>query len=152
MVSTTMSTINPFLIGFESLFDRANNMLNESSYPPYNVIKISDETKDEYAELGEGWEKWDYEIHLAIAGFKEDEIKVYREGNVLTVIGESKEEPEDGFIYLHKGISSRKFKKQFTLSENVKVVDRGVGFDEGILKICLENIEPKSDIEHYKVW
>ena len=149
MVSTTMSTINPFLIGFESLFDRANNMLNESSYPPYNVIKISDEAK---ADQPEGWEMWDYEIHLAIAGFKEDEIKVYREGNVLTISGESKEKPEDGFIYLHKGISSRKFKKQFTLSENVKVTKRGVGFDEGILKICLESIEPKSDIEHYEVW
>lgn len=144
-----MSTINPFLIGFESLFDRANNMLNESSYPPYNVIKISDEAK---ADQPEGWEMWDYEIHLAIAGFKEDEIKVYREGNVLTISGESKEKPEDGFIYLHKGISSRKFKKQFTLSENVKVTERGVGFDEGILKICLENIETKSDIEHYEVW
>ena len=146
MVSTTMSTINPFLIGFESLFDRANNMINESSYPPYNVIKYSEEQKikNEY--------DWDYEIHLAIAGFKEDEIKVYREGNVLTISGESKEKPEDGFSYLHKGISSRKFKKQFTLSENVKVLERGVGFDEGILNIALVNIEPKPDVEHYTVW
>jgi molecular chaperone IbpA len=95
---------------------------------------------------------WDYEIHLAIAGFKEDEVKVYREGNVLTVIGESKEKPEDGFIYLHKGISSRKFKKQFTLSENVKVAYKGVSIEEGLLKICLKNIEPRSDIEHYEVW
>jgi molecular chaperone IbpA len=141
-----MSTINPFLIGFESLFDRANNMLNESSYPPYNVIKYSEEQKieNEY--------DWDYEIHLAIAGFKEDEIKVYREGNVLTISGESKEKPEDGFSYLHKGISSRKFKKQFTLSENVKVLERGVGFDEGILNIALVNIEPKPDVEHYTIW
>ena len=149
MVSTTMSTINPFLIGFESLFDKANSMINESSYPPYNVIKISDEAK---ADQPEGWEYWDYEIHLAVAGFKEDEIKVYREGNVLTISGESKEKPEDGFTYIHKGISSRKFKKQFTLSENVKVLERGVGFDEGILKICLENIEPKPGIEYYEVY
>ena len=146
MVSTTMSTINPFLIGFESLFDRANNMLNESSYPPYNVIKYSEEQKIEKEY------DWDYEIHLAIAGFKEDEIKVYRESNILTISGESKEKPEDGFTYLHKGISSRKFKKQFTLSENVKVLDRGVGFNEGILNIALVNIEPKPDIEHYEVW
>jgi len=144
-----MSTINPFLIGFESLFDKANSMINESSYPPYNVIKISDEAK---ADQPEGWEYWDYEIHLAVAGFKEDEIKVYREGNVLTISGESKEKPEDGFTYIHKGISSRKFKKQFTLSENVKVLERGVGFDEGILKICLENIEPKPGIEYYEVY
>ena len=146
MVSTTMSTINPFLIGFESLFDRANNMLNESSYPPYNVIKYSEEQKIEKEY------DWDYEIHLAIAGFKEDEIKVYREGNILTISGESKEKPEDGFTYLHKGISSRKFKKQFTLSENVKVLERGVGFNEGILNIALVNIEPKPDVEHYTVW
>lgn len=144
-----MSTINPFMIGFESLFDRANSMINESSYPPYNVIKISDEAK---ADQPEGWEYWDYEIHLAVAGFKENEIKVYREGNVLTISGESKEKPEDGFTYIHKGISSRKFKKQFTLSENVKVLERGVGFDEGILKICLENIEPKPGIEYYEVY
>jgi len=146
MVSTTMSTINPFMIGFESLFDRANSMINESSYPPYNVIKYSEEQKleNEY--------DWDYEIHLAIAGFKEDEIKVYREGNILTISGESKEKPEDGFTYLHRGISSRKFKKQFTLSENVKVMERGVGFDEGLLNIALQKIESRPDVEYYDVW
>jgi molecular chaperone IbpA len=141
-----MSTINPFMIGFESLFDRANSMINESSYPPYNVIKYSEEQKleNEY--------DWDYEIHLAIAGFKEDEIKVYREGNILTISGESKEKPEDGFTYLHRGISSRKFKKQFTLSENVKVMERGVGFDEGLLNIALQKIESRPDVEYYDVW
>ena len=146
MVSTTMSTINPFMIGFESLFDRASSMINESSYPPYNVIKYSEEQKleNEY--------DWDYEIHLAIAGFKEDEIKVYREGNVLTISGESKEKPEDGFTYLHRGISSRKFKKQFTLSENVKVMQRGVGFNEGLLNIALQKNESRPDVEYYDVW
>ena len=146
MVSTTMSTINPFMIGFESLFDRANSMINESSYPPYNVIKYSEEQKleNEY--------DWDYEIHLAIAGFKEDEIKVYREGNILTISGESKEKPEDGFTYLHRGISSRKFKKQFTLSENVKVMQRGVGFNEGLLNIALQKNESRPDVEYYDVW
>jgi molecular chaperone IbpA len=141
-----MSTINPFLIGFESLFDRASSMINESSYPPYNVIKYSEEQKleNEY--------DWDYEIHLAIAGFKEDEIKVYREGNILTISGESKEKPEDGFTYLHKGISSRKFKKQFTLSENVKVMQRGVGFNEGLLNIALQKNESRPDVEYYDVW
>jgi molecular chaperone IbpA len=141
-----MSTINPFMIGFESLFDRASSMINESSYPPYNVIKYSEEQKleNEY--------DWDYEIHLAIAGFKEDEIKVYREGNILTISGESKEKPEDGFTYLHKGISSRKFKKQFTLSENVKVMQRGVGFDEGLLNIALQKNESRPDVEYYDVW
>jgi molecular chaperone IbpA len=141
-----MSTINPFMIGFESLFDRANSMINESSYPPYNVIKYSEEQKleNEY--------DWDYEIHLAIAGFKEDEIKVYREGNILTISGESKEKPEDGFTYLHRGISSRKFKKQFTLSENVKVMQRGVGFNEGLLNIALQKNESRPDVEYYDVW
>jgi molecular chaperone IbpA len=134
------------MIGFESLFDRASSMINESSYPPYNVIKYSEEQKleNEY--------DWDYEIHLAIAGFKEDEIKVYREGNILTISGESKEKPEDGFTYLHKGISSRKFKKQFTLSENVKVMQRGVGFDEGLLNIALQKNESRPDVEYYDVW
>jgi len=146
MVSTTMSTINPFLIGFESLFDKANNLLNDSSYPPYNVIKISEEFKDGDCDY------WDYEIHLAIAGFKEDEIKVYREGNILTVSGEGKERSEDGFTYLHKGISSRKFKKQFTLSENVKVMERGVSIEEGLLKICLISVAPKLGVEYYEVW
>ena len=146
MVSTTMSTINPFLIGFESLFDRADNMLNESSYPPYNVIKISEETKEE------DFDYWDYEIQLAVAGFNQDELKVYREGNILTITGESKEKPEDGFTYLHKGISSRKFKKQFTLSESVKVMEKGIGIEEGILKICLVSVAPKLGVEHYTVW
>ena len=146
MVSTTISTINPFLIGFESLFDKASKVMNESSYPPYNVIKYSKEQKEanEY--------NWDYEIHLAVAGFKDKEIQVYRQGNILTISGESKEEPEDGFTYLHKGISSRKFKKQFTLSDDIVVIDHGIGFNEGLMHICLEKLERKPDIEYYDIW
>lgn len=139
MVNTTMSkyvdsTItNPFFIGFESLFDRASKMM-ENSYPPYNVISYS--KKDQ--EISGNYDA-DYEIELAVAGFHKFELDVTEEDGILTITGDKREYDT---TYIHKGIATRKFTKQFTLAKDVKVVD--VSLNLGILHISLKKEEKKS--------
>lgn len=139
MVNTTMSkymdsTItNPFFIGFESLFDRASKMM-ENSYPPYNVISYS--KKDQ--EISGNYDS-DYEIELAVAGFHKFELDVTEEDGILTITGDKREYDT---TYIHKGIATRKFTKQFTLAKDVKV--ENVCLNLGILHISLKKEEMKS--------
>jgi molecular chaperone IbpA len=138
---------NPFFIGFESIFDKASKMV-DSTYPPYDVIAYTEEQK---AELEFNW---DYEIHLAVAGFSSKDLKVTQDGNILTIIGDNTKNNDkyrSKDFYVYKGIASRKFTKQFTLSDDVIVQDSNVGIEDGILIICLEKIKKNRDIKEFQV-
>ena len=84
------------LIGFDRVFDAVNRLHSieggqSNSFPPYNIKKLDDEN---------------YEITLALAGFKKSELSVVVEDGNLVVKGEQ-EKSEDEF--LHKGIAERNF-------------------------------------------
>lgn len=94
---------------------------NTSSYPPYNVIKFTDD---------------DYTLQFAVAGFKKEDVSITTEKNVLTISGSMAEaQLEDDAKYLHKGIAGRKFKRSFTLPEYFEV--DWAGLEDGILSINL---------------
>jgi molecular chaperone IbpA len=97
------------------------------AYPPYNVIKFSDD---------------DYVMEFAVAGFKRKDITITTEKGILTVNGE-KEDPEfeKDTGYVHKGIAGRKFKRSFTLPEYFEVV--GAEMADGMLLITLERQIPE---------
>jgi molecular chaperone IbpA len=63
------------------------------------------------------------------------------ERNVLTIIGE-KLTAEPPVEYIHKGISDRVFKKEFTLAEHVEVREAAV--TNGILGISLRRLIPET--------
>jgi len=113
--------------GFDNLFDAINNPQQQQSYPPYNVIKKGDNH---------------YFIEIAVAGFKDDDINLTLEKGVLTVEG-NKGTDSDTTEYVHKGISTRNFKRSFTLAETIKVV--GADIVDGLLLIGLENEIPEED-------
>ena len=124
----------PHLIGFENLFDRIdkiNNLnKNHSNYPPYNISKLDEQT---------------YLIEMAVAGFNVDDIEIELKNAILTIDG--KQETVDDLVkdgvdkkYIHKGISDRAFRRQFTLAENVQVGK--VKLVNGMLNIYLEHIIP----------
>jgi hypothetical protein len=70
---------------------------------------------------------------VALAGFKPDEVELTVEQNVLTLEGRKSDKEERTF--LHRGISSRNFKRQFTLADHVEV--GGAVFENGLLiAIC----------------
>jgi molecular chaperone IbpA len=130
--SFDIPSIHKFGIGFDSMFDellRASNQQSQQNYPPYNVVKHTDDK---------------FVIELAVAGFREGDINVTVEKNVLTINGEkieSLDELEKDVEYLHRGISSRSFTRTFTLADHVEVV--GASSENGILSITLERKVPE---------
>lgn len=98
---------------------RYNNKVSTTGFPPYNIIKSSEDSAV---------------IELAVAGFSESELGVVVDGDILKVSG--KKEAEDDKDYLHKGIGTRSFERTFTLSKDSKVID--AGYSDGILSIKVE--------------
>lgn len=91
------------------------------SYPPYNIAKLSED---------------DYEITMAVAGFKQEELNIVVEKNSLTVSAAKKEEDaKDGKSYLYRGIATRSFERKFSLADHVKVVDAQMS--DGLLTLKL---------------
>ena len=128
--SLDIPSIHKFGVGFDSIFDEFNRIASLSgkdNYPPYNIIKESDDA---------------YIIELAIAGFKQDDIEIEMEKNVLTVKSVESEEPKIGPEYLHKGISARAFTRSFTLADHVEVL--GATMQDGILAIQLQRKVPEA--------
>ena len=107
-------------VGFDHLFKELEYTTKHSNdhYPPHNIVKIDDET---------------FLIELAVAGFTQDEISVEVKDRTLTITGEH---VSKGREFIHRGISTKKFKRTFRLSEHVKV--NGADIQDGILAIDLQ--------------
>ena len=127
------SSLRPFSIGFDDMFDQFESMLGnggmvQSNYPPYNIRKVG---KDKYA------------IEVAIAGFNKDDVEVEFEDKVLTVRTKKIEKTveKNGDEIIHKGISQRSFSKSFTISDDVKVGEAKL--KDGLLTINCEKIIPE---------
>jgi molecular chaperone IbpA len=127
-----LPTLHRHAIGFDRLFDElGRNFVSRSDnnyhYPPYNIVK-----RDESH----------YTVDIAVAGFSQDELQVEFKENILTVTG--RQVAEDNATeqeYLHRGISSRSFTRNFTLADNVEV--RQATVTNGILSIELEHVIPE---------
>ncbi len=113
---------------FDHLFDRLQKIDESSaSYPPYNIEKSGEN---------------DYAITLAVAGFKEEDLEITQERDVLVIRGKiAKEVENDGHAYLHKGISTRAFERKFNLAEHVKVI--GAELENGLLQVSLQREIPE---------
>jgi len=136
MTSKDLSIFNslkPFSIGFDSMFDQFESMLDnggmvQNNYPPYNIRKAG---KDKYA------------IEVAVAGFNKDDVEVEFEDNFLTVRTKKvdKTVEKDGDEIIHKGISQRSFSRSFTIADDVKV--NGAQLKDGLLTVTCEKIIPE---------
>ena len=93
------------------------------TFPPHNILKTGEDQ---------------YLIELAVAGFTEDELEIEVKNRTLTIRGSV----DDTREYIHKGISTKRFERQFRLSEYVEVM--GADFRSGLLAISLEVIIPES--------
>jgi Hsp20/alpha crystallin family len=72
--------------------------------------------------------------------FAPDDISITAEQNVVTIEGSKPEKAEREFLY--RGISTRHFKRQFSLADYVKV--KRAAFDNGLLKIELVREIPEA--------
>lgn len=119
---------DPFFIGFNRELERFNNIHNHSvkqSYPPYDIIKIDDDT---------------YRVSIAVAGFAKDDVEVKVEDGTLIVKGEISTEETDEKV-IHKGIATRKFTRTFALGEYMEVL--GADMKDGMLNIHVERVLPE---------
>jgi molecular chaperone IbpA len=127
--SLDIPSIHKFAVGFDHMFDellRQTAGTNSTNYPPYNVVKHSEDK---------------FSIELAVAGFKEGDIDIIVEKNQLSVKGEKAVELNENVEYLHRGISSRNFHRTWTLADHVEVA--GAEVRDGILTVLLERQVPE---------
>jgi molecular chaperone IbpA len=112
-------------VGFDHLFKELEYTTKHSNdhYPPHNIVKIDDET---------------FLIELAVAGFSEDELEVDVKERTLTVKGDH---ITKGREFIHRGISTKKFRRTFRLSEYVEV--HGADLVDGVLAIDLKIVIPE---------
>ena len=130
-----MSVFNsPFLLGFEQFertIDRISKLSTET-YPPYNIEQISSNL---------------LRITIAVAGFEKGDLEINLEGNQLQIKGFKKEENDDR-IFLHRGIATRQFQRNFVLAEGIEV--EGASMENGLLSVDLSqpiNSEESKKIE-----
>jgi len=140
--SFDIPSIHKFAVGFDGVFDeilRLSNQQKDTNYPPYNIVKHSENK---------------FVIELAVAGFKEGDINVTVDKNLLTIEGSQSVDLDANVEYLYRGISARNFTRTFTLADHVEVSDAVV--NNGIMGITLERqvpdeLQPKKiAISYYK--
>ena len=126
------NSLRPFSIGFDSIFDEFDRMLESterysSNYPPYNIKRLNDA---------------DYRIEVALAGYSKSDIEIELRDSALIVRNKAKEKMIDdkGDDVIHKGISTRQFERVFTISEDIKVKEAEL--KNGLLTIDLKRIIP----------
>ena len=125
-------------VGFDHLFNELEYVTRhaQDNYPPLIILKTGET---------------DYLIELAVAGFSKDELNIEVKDRTLTVTGEH---VSKGREYIHRGISTKKFKRTFRLSEHVQV--NGADLVDGVLSVELKYVVPESlrprkiEIGHYE--
>jgi molecular chaperone IbpA len=113
------------VLGFDRLLNDFTR-LDNSGYPPYNVETVGENQ---------------YQITLALAGFKRDDITITVKEGLLTIEGNKPEIDEDGRTFLHRGIANRAFSRQWKLADYVEVVDATM--EDGLLFVLLERKVPE---------
>lgn len=104
------------------------------TFPPYDIVRKGD----------------DYNIIIALAGYKADDISITHKENVLYIESARLESPgvplkaEDEVEYLHRGIAKRSFKLTFNLSPEVEVL--GSTLVDGILTTHLHRVVPEAKL------
>jgi molecular chaperone IbpA len=113
------------ILGMDHLMNDFHR-LDNSGYPPYNVETIGEDK---------------YQITVALAGFKRDDLTITVKDGLLTIEGKKDDIEQDGRTYIHRGIANRAFQRQWKLAEYVEVVDATM--EDGLLFVLLERQVPE---------
>ena len=117
-------------VGFDQIADLMDRALasdvGQSTYPPYNIEKTGEDG---------------YRISIAAAGFSEADLEIEVKEKTLNVSAH-KPKAEDNKTYLHRGIATRAFERQFHLADHVRAV--GASYEDGMLHIDLIREVPEA--------
>ena len=112
-------------IGMDDYLNKFCDSPTTQNYPPYNIVQVNNVES---------------RLEIALAGFKKDEVSVYKEFGKLYVQGKKEESEVDG-EFVHKGLAQRAFTRGWTFSDDTEV--RGVEFTDGLLVVQLGKIVPE---------
>jgi len=128
LTSLDINKLTPYAVGFDTVFHNMQryieNNQNSTGYPPYNIVKDGN----------------NFQIEIALAGVKLADLDIETADGIMTISHEPNVE-EDASRFVHRGIAQRKFKRSFTLAEDVVVI--GAKLENGMLYISLERIIPE---------
>ena len=129
MKNINLENILKTFIGFDELQKELILASQNGSklYPPYNIEQLDDNT---------------FIISLAIAGYNESDIDISLDNDRLTIEGSKSE--DESKKYLHKGISSKSFKRIYQLGKHIEVAKASL--ENGILSIRLEKNIPEEEL------
>ena len=127
---TKIDALSRALVGFDTMFDQMERRFQNSvsnNYPPHNIIKTGENK---------------YEIQVAVTGFNKSEISVTVENNALVIKGESQTTEYAPEQYMHRGLATRDFDREFSLAEHIEV--EGAEIKNGMLIVKLVRNIPES--------
>jgi len=128
-MSNNLQPYQRFGIGFDHLFNELDRLMqvgtpSNGGYPPFNLEKLAESN---------------YRITLAVAGFTDEDIEITQQENALIVTGQKTE--EDTANYLHRGIATRNFKREFVLGDRIEI--KTAALKDGMLVIDLTELVPE---------
>lgn len=98
--------------------------IETTSYPPVNIYSNKESTF----------------IEIALAGFKEEELTIILDNNILVVKGKKEKDIDQDIIWRQHQISNKSFTRKFPLAEYAEVIN--AIFEDGLLKLELQVIVP----------
>jgi len=125
----TNRLLDHFFVGGDKFFTDFFGNLNVDAFPRFNVVQLAEN---------------DYRIDLALPGWSRENVKIHFDIGLLTIEGDKSEGTE---TYVHKGISSKAFRRSFFVPKNLEVTN--ASFQDGLLKITFKPraINPAKYIE-----
>jgi molecular chaperone IbpA len=118
---------NEMAVGFGPIFKDFGQSAG-NNYPPHNIVILSDNK---------------FNLELAIAGFKRDEVQVTEKNGELTITADKK--TEDAQTYQYRGIANRSFSKTFRIAEYFEI--SGAKMADGILVVSFVKNAPEPSIK-----
>ena len=128
-VNQLFERINKNTIGMDDYFDRVFGV-EAQSYPQYNLVKVNEDES---------------QLEMALAGFTDQEVKVYTEKGNIVVVGQKAN--SDGREYVHRGLATRSFSRSWSISEDTEVSN--VTFENGLLVVTLTRVIPEARKKRY---
>ena len=123
-INQLMERLQKNTIGMDDYFDRVFGV-EAQSYPPYNLVQVNEDES---------------QLEMALAGFTDQEVKVYTEKGNLVV--EGKKAQADDREYVHRGMAQRSFTRTWSISEDTEVSN--VTFENGLLVVTLIRVVPEA--------
>lgn len=123
---------------FENMF---NDFFNE-----VNGVHVNASPKAEIIENEEN-----YQINLALAGFKKEDLTIEVNKNILEIKGERTFEKKENHQYHKVETYYGKVSRNFTIPENANVEQLNAAFKNGVLEIVLPKQEIKKEVKKIEI-